>query len=73
MTTNSVWNSVLEDPIDDESTLDQVAMLIFLLIELCIGILALFWETKPHTLWTIWTPMSSVPKKADKLNLSLIP
>ena len=22
-------------------------------------------------IWTIWTPMSSVPKKADKLNLSL--
>ena len=24
-------------------------------------------------IWTIWTPMSSVPKKADKLNLSLSP
>ena len=23
-------------------------------------------------IWTIWTPMSSVPKKADKLNLSLL-
>ena len=22
-------------------------------------------------MWIIWTPMSSVPKKADKLNLSL--
>ena len=22
-------------------------------------------------IWTIWTPVSSVPKKADKLNLSL--
>ena len=22
-------------------------------------------------IWTIWTPISSVPKKADKLNLSL--
>ena len=24
-------------------------------------------------IWTIWTPMSSVPQKADKLNLSLSP
>ena len=41
---HSVWKSVSEDPNDDESTL------IFLLIKFCIGILALFWETKPHTI-----------------------
>ena len=28
---------------------------------------------KKRLLWTIWTAMSSVPKKADKLNLSLNP
>ena len=34
------------------------------------------WELTFHfclgqLIWTIWTPMSSVPKKVDKLNLSL--